>query len=239
MKTMTAFFAIGALAWITAAHGPIAHAQDKKGAPAPAVGDVYVYRVVNKYNQDVRGELRFQIDKADANGTTVSVTPSGSDAGAARTHVYARDGNWLRHPLDSHGKPVEYVFATPFPAYACPLEADKKWSTRVKGTPADYNRARSVRVDGKVLRRERVRVPAGEFDAWVIRRTVYAGDSEMSLMETRITETEWYAPALRRTVRLERNSTWRDTSLCGRGANCDMRGDWSLIELIDTRAASR
>jgi hypothetical protein len=206
---------------------------------APATGDTYVYRITNKYNKESRGEVRLRIEQIAADGTTVSVTPSKSEAGAPRTQVYAKDGNWLRHPLESHGKPVEYIFAAPYPAYVFPLEAGKRWSVRVKATPADEGRARTVRVDGRVLRAERVRVPAGEFDTFVIERRVYAGDADHMLSETAIRETEWYAPELGRAVRFERNSQWRDLNLCGRGAKCDMRGDWDLVELVEARAAKR
>ena len=208
-------------------------------AAAPAAGDVYVYRVVNQYNKELLGQLRIQVDRAGPEGYTLSVTPSGAAVGSARTLAYDQHGNWLRHPVESHGKPVEYVFATPYPAYVLPLGPGKTWSVRVKATPEGGGRARTVRVYGKVLATERVRVPAGEFDAIKIERRAYSGDAEGSVLETRVTETEWYAPALGRPVRYERNSVWRDASQCGRGIPCDFRGDWSLIELVEARTASR
>jgi hypothetical protein len=180
-----------------------------------------------------------RIEQIAAERITVSVTPSKAQAGPARTQVDDRDGNWLRHPLESRGKPVEYTFAAPFPAHVLPLEVGKSWSMKVKAATPDEGRPRTVRVDGKVLRNERVRVPAGEFDTVVIRRRIYAGDSDQHYSETRTDETEWYAPALGRAVRLERNSEWRDLGLCGRGSECDMRGDWDLLELIEVRAAKR
>lgn len=211
-------------------------AQDKKAAAA--AGDTFAYRVLNKYSKEVRGELHFRLDKADAAGKTFSVSPSRGGA-PTQVYTYAPDGNWLRHPVESRGKLVEYVFATPFPAYAFPLESGKSWSQRVKADAADGDRGRTVRVDGKVLRTERARVPAGEFDTIVIERTVYAGDANQAYTETRTRQTEWYSPALGRAVRLERISEWRDIGMCGRGARCDMRGDWDLIELIEARPAKR
>jgi hypothetical protein len=208
-------------------------------AAAPAAGDTYVYRVTNKYNKETRGEIRVRVDKVDASGSTVTVTPGSGNAGAARTEVYDRDGNWLRHPVQSRGKPAEYVFATPYPAYVFPLEAGKSWSLKVKATPPEGGRARIVRVDAKVLRAERVRVPAGEFDTLVIQRRSYAGDADQAYSETRTDETEWYAPALKQTVRLERTSEWRDFGMCGRGSHCDMRGDWDFVELTEIRAGKR
>jgi hypothetical protein len=205
----------------------------------PAAGDTYIYRIINQYNKESRGEVRMRIEQIAADGTTVSVTPGKAAAGTARTQVHDRAGNWLRHPLESRGKPAEYTFATPFPAYVAPLEVGKSWSMKVKAATLDDGRPRTVRVDGKVLRNERVRVPAGEFDTVVIRRRIYAGDADQNYSETRTDETEWYAPALGRAVRLERTSEWRDIGMCGRGVRCDRRGDWDLLELVESRPAAR
>ncbi len=228
--------ALGASGLIAALACPWALAQGKEAGAA--AGDTYVYRVTNKYSKETRGNVTFRVSQADAGGVTYSVEPAGR-AGAARTQVHDKDGNWLRYPIESHGKRVEYVFATPGPAYAFPLEAGKSWSVKVKATSADEGGTRTVRVDGKVVRNERVRVPAGEFDTIVIQRRIYAGDFSQAYTETRTVETEWHAPALGRAVRLERISEWRDLGMCGRGTRCDMKGDWDLFELIEARPAKR
>jgi hypothetical protein len=229
-----AVLALGTAGLVAALNCPSALAQDKKAGAA--AGDTYVYRVTNKYSKETRGNVTFRLSKADASGATYSVEPAGG--AGARTQAYDKAGNWLRYPIESHGKPVEYVFATPGPAYVLPLEPGKSWSQRVKANAADGDRARTVRVDGKVLRNERVKVPAGEFDTIVIRRTVYAGDASQAYTETRTNETEWYAPALGRAVRLERTSEWRDIG-CRGGSMCDMQGDWDLVELTEARLAKR
>jgi len=95
---------------------------------------------------------------------------------------------------------------------------------------------RSVRVDGTVLGRERIRVPAGEFDTVKIRRVIYPGDAYFYLNETKIIEYDWYAPALGRTVRTDSRSEYIDTSRCGRGGGtCMFRGDWDVFELVDAK----
>ncbi|MNC86813.1 hypothetical protein D3C83_24940 [compost metagenome] len=133
--------------------------------------------------------------------------------------------------------PVEYVFATAYPAYVFPLEPGKSWSVRVKATVPSLDEHRSVRVDAWVIGRERIRVPAGEFDTVKIRRAVYPGDSRFALMETQIFEFDWYAPALGRAVRTERRSNWLDLSQCGKDGMCEFRGDWSIYELVEAPAA--
>jgi hypothetical protein len=206
---------------------------------APAAGDSYVYRLVNGYNKEVRGQVHYKVDKTDSSSVTVSVAPDSSSAGAARTEIYTQEGNWLLHPVESHGSKVDYRFATAYPAYVFPLDAGKSWSVRVKADVEGAGKARTVRVDGKVLGTERVRVPAGEFNAVKVQRRVYSGDGTSSQTETVITETDWYVPALGRSVRTERKSKWQEPSRCTRGAGCEFNGDWDVYELVQTSGGKK
>jgi hypothetical protein len=202
-----------------------------------AVGDVYTYRLVNAYNKELLAQVRYEVSGVEPDRIRFSVTPDQAAGGAQRTEVYTREGNWLRAPVESHGEPVEYEFAPAYPALVFPLEPGKEWSVRVAARVAGEARARSVRVDGKVLGAERVRVPAGEYDAIKIRRFVYPGDAAHFLTETRIVEYDWYVPALGRVVRSERNSDWRDGSRCDSNHGCDYYGNWSVLELAEARPA--
>jgi len=206
-------------------------------AAGPSVGDTYVYRLVNGYNQQLRGQIQNRIEKIEPSGITVIATPDNPHAGTTHTKIYTKEGNWLRHPVESHGAKVVYKFATAYPAYMFPLEPGQSWSVRVNATVPGEKNERSVRVDGKVLRVERIRVPAGEFDTVKIRRLVYPGDPNYDQMETQSIEFEWYAPALGRAVRIERRSEWIEPSRCGIASPCDFRGDWDVLELVEVRAA--
>ena len=64
-----------------------------------------------------------------------------------------------------------------------------------------------------------------------IRRSVYAGDgaSYLHLTETTISETEWFAPALGRSVRLTTDSHYQDLSR-RRGSQI-VNGDRNTYEL--------
>jgi hypothetical protein len=93
-----------------------------------------------------------------------------------------------------------------------------------------------VRVDGTVLGTERLRVPAGEFDTIKVRREVYAGDQDTFLLQTHISERDWYAPALGRAVKSESRSDWFDKS---RSRNRTFYGDWNISELAEVSAAKR
>lgn len=208
-------------------------------AAPPAPGDAYVYRLLNGYNKETRGTLNYQVASVDAGRVTVSVTPDNPEAGKQRTYVYTPEGNWLRHEVENHGAKIQYDFAEAYPAFVFPLEQGKSWSMRVKATVPDEQRPRSVRVDGKVIGAERIRVPAGEFDTIKVQRTVYPGDHAFMLSETYVMETDWYAPALGRTVRTERDSRYLDMQSCSAFARCEARGDWDIYELVEARPARR
>ena len=218
--------ACGCVAAIAGASAP--------ASAAPAAGETYAYRVVNGYNKEVRGELRYRVDKVESERVTVSVAPDKPDAGEAHMEISTRDGNWLRYPLDSQGRKVEYLFSAALPAYAFPLDAGKTWSTRVDATIQGVPGVRSVRVEGKVLGTERIRVPAGEFDTVKVQRTVYPGDAAGMKQETRISQLDWYAPALGRPVRSETRSQYVDLQFCSSSV-CVHYGNWDLVELIDVR----
>lgn len=199
------------------------------------VGDTFVYRVVNGYNKETVGHVRKELAPATTGQAEVmSVSVDSPALGLARTDIHAPRGQWLRQPLDNHGVPVEYEFSTPLPAVPPDLTPGQAWSVRVPAKAAGAGRTRSVRIDGRVQGNQRITVPAGEFDTVRISRTIYAGDADYFITETTIFETDWYAPALGRSVRTETRSAWRDTrSGCRRAEHCDYRGDWHIFELAE------
>ena len=209
----------------------------RSASAAPAVGDVYVYRVVSGYNSEVHGRIEYRVDQVGADRVVMSVTTDMPALGPARTEVYAKDGNWLRHALTNHDQPVDYEFAEAYPAYVFPLEPGKSWSVRVPALNPASGERNSVRVDGEVLGTERIVTPAGSFDTIKVRRRVYAGDWEAFRFETNIVETDWYAPALGRPVKSESKSGYLHPSRCGRGPCRPIRGDWNLFELVETSAS--
>lgn len=114
-----------------------------------ATGDAYVYRISNGYNSEVRGTISYRVGKVDADRIEVAVTTDTPSAGVARTEVYTREGNWLRHPLASHDQLRDYEFASALPVYA----DGGSWSVRVNAVDPATGKRSSVRVDGKWLAR--------------------------------------------------------------------------------------
>jgi hypothetical protein len=206
---------------------------------ATVAGETYVYRVLNGYNKETRANVSYRIDKVAANRVDVSVSADRPAVELNRTEVHTADGNWLRHVLVSHDQPHEFEFSPPYPAYVFPLEAGKSWSTRVNGVDLTNGRRRSVRIDAKVLGTERISVPAGEFEAVKIRRTIYVGDGDGFRSETRVMEIEWYAPSVGRAVRLDTKSAFYTVSSCGDHSCPEDRGDWNIYELVSRAEAAR
>ena len=198
----------------------------------PSAGDTYVYRVINGSNNESGGQLSYRVDSSGADRIVMSVTSDKPGQPVATTEIYTPDGKWLRHPLINRDQPVDYEFSPAYPSYEFPLEPGKQWSSRVDATNPASGVRRSVRVDAKVIGTERIRVPAGEFDTIKIQRTVYAGDSEpnLSKTETTIAETEWFAPALGRSVQFTRRSGYIDAA---RGPHSRaVPGDWNIYQLV-------
>ena len=152
-----------------------------------ATGDTFVYRVSNGYNNETRGTISYRVEKVEANRVEVAVTTDTPSAGVARTEVYTKDGNWLRHPLVNHDQLRDYEFATALPVYA----DGGSWSVRVNAVDPTTGKRNSVRVDGEVRGSERITVPAGTFDTIKIMRRMYAGDWDGFRQETNIVETDW------------------------------------------------
>lgn len=203
----------------------------------PAAAQAFVYRVINGYNKGTVGHVNQEpAPTGTPQAQVLNIVVDSPALGLARTEVYAGEGQWLRHTLDSHGVPTEYEFASALPAIKPPFNAGQSWSARVNAVVklGGESVQRSVRVDGTVLGTERLNVPAGEFDTVKIRRFIYPGDRELSKSETHIYEVDWYAPALGRSVRTETRSSWMEP--CGRRL-CEHRGDWFIYEL--TQAAKK
>jgi hypothetical protein len=200
----------------------IAHAQH----------DTLVYQVTNGYNREVVGRVRkMPAPSGNEGGHALHLCVDSAALGVERVEIIDAQGRWLRRTLDSHGVPIDYAFSPALPARRDDMRVGHSWSQRVNATVtlAGESVRRSVRVDAKVISSERLRVPAGEFDTLSIHRIIYAGDGELTRAETRIDERVWYAPALRRSARIDTRSSWLQSG-CRR--HCEYRGDWFIHELV-------
>ncbi|TMG79512.1 MAG: hypothetical protein E6H75_00720 [Betaproteobacteria bacterium] len=90
-----------------------------------------------------------------------------------------------------------------------PLTEGKRWEQKVSRLDPLISAQRGVHLSGRVVGWEKVRVPAGEFDALKIERVLYLGDAGGFRTQTRRTEEEWYVPLLKAPAKLR---IWEEAS---------------------------
>jgi hypothetical protein len=200
-------------------------------APAPVkVGDFWEYAVRDAYTGFDRGVFRYTVSHVEPNRIVADVTRDGE---RVDSYAYAPGWNGIEHPLTNLQR---FRFAPAFPAYDYPLVPGKRWYTVVNATDPVTRQTYSVHTQGKVVGWERIRVPAGEFDALKIQRYVFAGNSDARRTQESIAETDWYVPALGRAARMQGSSEHFDTSYGGGDDGGEypqrIRGDWLIAELV-------
>jgi hypothetical protein len=124
-------------------------------------------------------------------------------------------------------------FMPAYDAYKFPLSVGQTWRTQSNSVDPITKKLLTFKTWGDVVGAEKIRVPAGEFDTLKIVRRVYPNDEEWWRDGTRILETEWYAPAVKRIVKREERSYYVDTAS---GEPPLMRpGDWIVTNLTNYR----
>ena len=232
MKHTLSAFALLALV-AGCASEPVYVPKDVPASIAPAqvkVGDFWEYRVKDAYTGLDRGLRRYDVSHAGADRIVVDVTQDGQRMDAL---VYAPGWNGIEHPLTNLQR---FSYTPAFPAYAYPLEPGKRWYTVVEATDPTTQRRNRVHIRAKVVGWERIKVPAGEFDALKVEREVFAGNSTGMQSQEEIMETDWYVPALKRWARSEGHSQHFDNSRGGGNGGGEyplrIRGDWLIAELV-------
>jgi hypothetical protein len=191
--------------------GPPLTSNETAPPPAVAVGDQWTYRVRDGYTGIDRGTERYRVEQVSAGNIMVARIGFGGED----TEAYDSQWNWLKRPATNL---QSFTYRPPYPAFAFPLAPGKTWQVRLTATDPADGRHFPVRVDGKVLGWERVKVPAGEFDAIKIQRYVYLDYWEQGVRgASHIVEDEWYAPAVKQSVRREAKSRY-----------------WSLLGALET-----
>ncbi len=209
-------------------------------APSVAAGDTWTYRVRDAYTGLERGDRHYRVTEAGNGRIQVAVSREGA---AVETQVFDREWNWLKHPA-THLQSFDYSPA--YPAFSFPLAPGKTWSARLTATDPANGWRFPLTVDGTVLGWERIRVPAGEFDALKIRRVVFLEYLDPIRGRSEIVEHEWYAPAVKQSVRREATARYL-SFLYGGGGSAGflqvgskskdggprfVRDDWLISELV-------
>lgn len=211
-------------------------------APEVKVGDTWTYRVQDGFSGLPRGEQRHEVIAVGPGQIRVAGAVERGDG----NQIYDREWSWLRRPATNL---QTFEYSPAYRAFDFPLAPGKRWRSRVTATdPADGRRF-PVWIDGAVLGWERVKVPAGEFDALKIERYVYIEYWEYAVRgRSIIYESEWYAPAVKQSVRREARSEYLTYLAGGTGQSGFVRlggdggrdgggpryvqDDWLVYELV-------
>lgn len=209
-------------------------------APTIAVGDTWTYRVHDGFTRLPRPDQHLQVKSVSGDRIEVAGDVERSDGSL----IFDRQWNWLKRPATNL---QTFEYSPAYQAFAFPLAPGKRWHARVMARDPVDGRRFPVWIDGTVLGWERVKVPAGEFDALKIERNVYIEYWEYAVRgRSIIREFEWYAPAAKQSVRREaRSRYWSflagDPSESGfvrvRGDRDDggpryVLDDWLVYELV-------
>ena len=209
---------------------PAAESSAAATAPQVKVGDYWEYSVHDGWTRLPRGLYRYEVVHVDASGVVVQLTQDGVPRDIL---AYAPGWNGRELPLTNTQR---FRYDPTYTAYDYPLAPGKRWRTVLRSTDVSTGRSYNTHVYGRVLGWERVTVPAGDFDALKIERSVFAGNMEGSRTQEEIQEIDWYVPSVRRAVRTSTNSQHFDSSKGGGDGGGEyplrIRGDFLIAELV-------
>lgn len=196
-------------------------------APALKVGDSWTYEIKDGYNRLLKDRVRQ--DLTEIKDQSLEIRVVGQSGAEQDRQVYSSQWNWVSSPLLGNNR---RNFDPPYAAFAFPLEVGKSWTEQSTVEDPVSGKKNIIKVYGKVMGWEKIKVPAGEFDALKVTRRVYMDDREWWRSGTKIYEVDWYAPAARQVVKRTHQSGYFDLAQDDRPF---MDGNRYWVELTEYR----
>lgn len=110
---------------------------------------------------------------------------------------------WLMTPeLNNIESSTNKIVDQPFKGFSFPLQVGKKWSAKNASFAKTSQSQVRWQADVEVLAYEKIKAPAGEFDAFKIDVRGY-WNNDTARRDGRLVLTYWYAPTVRSAVRVE------------------------------------
>jgi hypothetical protein len=182
-------------------------------ATAPVVGDSWTYQYTDVW-KGAKGNInRMEVAAIDEAGVHMAIKRAATGS-LISTQLFTPEMN----PIDRGGM----HFAPSFARYAFPLAPGKEWSSEVLGDNTKAGKQWLYQIKGKVVDWEKVRVPAGEFEALKIVIDAQYSEPVSGTGGGRMTETVWFVPALNNYVKLD----YQDADTQGRLYS---RDSWELM----------
>jgi hypothetical protein len=202
-------------------------------APAPVASvsaprlngtERWVYEQINPYNNLRVRTLTNTIEANPAGGFTV-VSRSDRPGDPVETQAVPQPWSVSAERAGATGQRYSPALTViPFP-----IAPGSHWLQTLTATD-EHGESRRQQTWGRAIGWERVTTPAGEFVALRIERNRNLGDHDVFWHDTYSHETMWYAPAVKRWVRLE----WRNRRQ-GMGVNPIIEHDAIVWQLIGYR----
>lgn len=200
-------------------------------APAPRLGERWVYREINEYNKSVVSQVELAVTalapltleqrRTEADGPSPLATPRG-------TRTITFESAWSA--LVDASFDDEYRFTPAVPMLPPRLEPGSSISTRhrftVPGNSGLYGWRQRVTATGAEI----LATPAGRFDTLVIRRDIYFDSPDPFRFDRARQETRWYAPAVNGFVRRTWTGSYIDEGSLDHPER--RREDWATLELV-------
>lgn len=123
-----------------------------------------------------------------------------------------------------------YKFTPPYPELPDSLEAGVTWRGTVVSQNSATGRHMKMEVSGKVVGSERIHVPAGDFDTIKVVRETYLDDENETHGQTHVVDTEWFAPALGRSIKYDTRSDYNEKADMVVGSRL-IPGEWTVYQL--------
>jgi hypothetical protein len=165
------------------------------------VGDRWRYQVVDKFKGEVVSNYALQVDRIETNGD-MTVNRGASIWSPKGDTKYTRNSERQRYYSDS------------FVQYPANLKAGEKtkFEYQIDNKSADGRTWKEVSTGTLAVKnQEKIKTPAGEFDAWRIELEVF-WQIENSNSRGRFNQVSWYVPQLRRYV------AWDEVSVNSNGS---------------------
>jgi hypothetical protein len=207
-----------------------------EGPPAPApvlrVGDRWVYSARDGFRAPVVWDETHEVIAIDAQGISVRVTQVGPTVDTTRTERWSTPGIVNAGALfDDETR----IFKTPLTRFDFPLTPGTSWNQRIdnfnEATQQSGQISRFVRVGGW----DKIKVPAGEFDAIVLRIVMRLDDETFWRNATECNYEVWWSPAAGASVREVKYAQFIDK---GGGVNAiPHRTQNALLELTSFHRA--
>ena len=174
------------------------------------VGDRWTYQESNAYNGTPIGKTDYRVLAGERDALRLEVVHGKSRV----TQTYP--SRWSEFELVDGRR---FVF---------PLDETK--GDEVIAINPETRESLAITVHERISGSEKIKVPAGEFDAFKISRNIYVDDAAWYKSQTRVRQSEWYTPSVAAAVKRESQASYRDLR---RGRHDGLiEGDWTRWELV-------